>query len=94
MQDQDCEEKHLVWFALQGSMEEPKPEEQFLQCARNGDLPGVERLLNSKARAETRIDINCKGMPATPGFYESEHLNMVRGPEVGLRWFPSGSQHS
>ncbi|XP_037530970.1 oxysterol-binding protein-related protein 1 [Nematolebias whitei] len=42
-------------------MEELKPEEQFLQCARNGDLPGVQRLLKSRARPETWIDINCKG---------------------------------
>lgn len=38
-------------------MEEPEPEEQFLRCARNGDLPGIQELLQS----ETHININCKG---------------------------------
>ncbi|XP_044054266.1 oxysterol-binding protein-related protein 1 isoform X1 [Siniperca chuatsi] len=42
-------------------MEELEPEEQFLQYARNGDLPGIQKLLMSKIRAETQIDINCKG---------------------------------
>ncbi|KAL6107530.1 osbpl1a [Pungitius sinensis] len=42
-----------------GSMEEP--EEQFLQFARNGDLPGLQRLLLSTVREETHIDINCRG---------------------------------
>ena len=46
---------------LQGSMEELEPEEQFLQYARNGDLPGIQRLLMSKIREETQININCKG---------------------------------
>uniref|UniRef100_A0A671UK67 Oxysterol-binding protein n=1 Tax=Sparus aurata TaxID=8175 RepID=A0A671UK67_SPAAU len=35
--------------------------EQFLQYARNGDLPGIQRLLMSKIREETQININCKG---------------------------------
>lgn len=43
------------------SMEELDPEEQFLRCARNGDLPGVQRLLMSKIKEETQININCKG---------------------------------
>ncbi|XP_047443625.1 oxysterol-binding protein-related protein 1 isoform X2 [Mugil cephalus] len=42
-------------------MEELEPEEQFLRCARNGDLPGVQRLLMSTIREETKININCKG---------------------------------
>ncbi|XP_014913415.1 oxysterol-binding protein-related protein 1 isoform X2 [Poecilia latipinna] len=42
-------------------MEDLEPEEQFLQCARNGDLPGVQELLRSNAAAERRININCKG---------------------------------
>ncbi|XP_073332737.1 oxysterol-binding protein-related protein 1 isoform X1 [Pagrus major] len=42
-------------------MEELDPEEQFLQYARNGDLPGIQRLLMSKIREETQININCKG---------------------------------
>uniref|UniRef100_A0A673C3J9 Oxysterol-binding protein n=1 Tax=Sphaeramia orbicularis TaxID=375764 RepID=A0A673C3J9_9TELE len=37
------------------------PEEQFLRYARNGDLPGIQRLLLSKIREETQININCKG---------------------------------
>ncbi|XP_053739983.1 oxysterol-binding protein-related protein 1 isoform X1 [Synchiropus splendidus] len=42
-------------------MEELEPEEQFLRCARNGDLPGIKRLLMSTIKEETRININCKG---------------------------------
>uniref|UniRef100_A0A673C3I4 Oxysterol-binding protein n=1 Tax=Sphaeramia orbicularis TaxID=375764 RepID=A0A673C3I4_9TELE len=42
-------------------MEEFDPEEQFLRYARNGDLPGIQRLLLSKIREETQININCKG---------------------------------
>uniref|UniRef100_A0A3B4VLQ1 Oxysterol-binding protein n=1 Tax=Seriola dumerili TaxID=41447 RepID=A0A3B4VLQ1_SERDU len=34
---------------------------QFLRCARNGDLPGIQKLLMSKIREETQININCKG---------------------------------
>lgn len=48
-------------FPLQGSMEELDPEEQFLRCARNGDLPGIKKLLMSKIREEAHININCKG---------------------------------
>uniref|UniRef100_A0A3B5AJ91 Oxysterol-binding protein n=1 Tax=Stegastes partitus TaxID=144197 RepID=A0A3B5AJ91_9TELE len=36
--------------------------EQFLRYARNGDLPGVQRLLMSKIKEETQININCKGI--------------------------------
>lgn len=43
-------------------MEDLEPEEQFLQCARNGDLPGVQELLRSNAAAERRINVNCKGV--------------------------------
>uniref|UniRef100_A0A8D3DEL4 Oxysterol-binding protein n=1 Tax=Scophthalmus maximus TaxID=52904 RepID=A0A8D3DEL4_SCOMX len=42
-------------------MEELEPEEQFLRCARNGDLPGIQKLLMSTIKEETRININCKG---------------------------------
>uniref|UniRef100_A0A3Q3FVK7 Oxysterol-binding protein n=1 Tax=Labrus bergylta TaxID=56723 RepID=A0A3Q3FVK7_9LABR len=42
-------------------MDELDPEEQFLRFARNGDLPGIQRLLMSTIREETRININCKG---------------------------------
>lgn len=42
-------------------MEELDPEEQFLRCARNGDLPGIQRLLMSKIKDEMQININCKG---------------------------------
>uniref|UniRef100_A0AAQ4NQQ8 Oxysterol binding protein like 1A n=1 Tax=Gasterosteus aculeatus aculeatus TaxID=481459 RepID=A0AAQ4NQQ8_GASAC len=38
-----------------------EPEEQFLQFARNGDLPGLQRLLLSTMREETHININCRG---------------------------------
>lgn len=43
-------------------MEELEPEEQFLRYARNGDLPGIQKLLISKIKDEMRININCKGM--------------------------------
>ncbi|KAM3619852.1 uncharacterized protein V6R79_014707 [Siganus canaliculatus] len=42
-------------------MEDLEPEEQFLQYARNGDLPGIQRLLMAKIKEETPININCKG---------------------------------
>ncbi|XP_041861833.1 oxysterol-binding protein-related protein 1 isoform X2 [Melanotaenia boesemani] len=42
-------------------MEELEPEEQFLQYARNGDVPGLQRLLMSKIREEVQLNINCKG---------------------------------
>ncbi|XP_043985958.1 oxysterol-binding protein-related protein 1-like isoform X2 [Gambusia affinis] len=42
-------------------MEDLEPEEQLLQCARNGDLPGVQELLRSDAAVERRINVNCKG---------------------------------
>ncbi|XP_061594008.1 oxysterol-binding protein-related protein 1 isoform X2 [Cololabis saira] len=42
-------------------MEELDPEEQFLRYARNGDLPGIRRLLTSTMKEETYININCKG---------------------------------
>ncbi|XP_053178807.1 oxysterol-binding protein-related protein 1 isoform X2 [Scomber japonicus] len=42
-------------------MEQLEPEEQFLHCARNGDLPGIQRLLMSKIKEEMQININCKG---------------------------------
>ncbi|XP_061744859.1 oxysterol-binding protein-related protein 1 isoform X2 [Nerophis ophidion] len=43
------------------SMEELEPDEQFLRCARNGDLAGLQRLLLSKIKGETEFSINCKG---------------------------------
>ena len=49
----------------QGAMEEMEPEEQLRRCARNGDLPGIERLLLSKIREETHININCRGVKST-----------------------------
>eukprot|EP00066_Takifugu_rubripes_P023595 XP_011612861.1 PREDICTED: oxysterol-binding protein-related protein 1-like isoform X2 [Takifugu rubripes] len=48
-------------FLLQMLMEELEPEERFLQYARNGDLFGIQRLLLSKIKEETQININCKG---------------------------------
>ncbi|XP_034532018.1 oxysterol-binding protein-related protein 1 isoform X2 [Notolabrus celidotus] len=42
-------------------MEELEPEDQFLRFARNGDLPGIKKLLMSTIREETQININCKG---------------------------------
>ncbi|KAJ0032223.1 hypothetical protein NQD34_002304 [Periophthalmus magnuspinnatus] len=42
-------------------MEDLEPEEQFLHCARNGDLLGIKKLLLSKSRQEIQININCKG---------------------------------
>ncbi|XP_061834150.2 oxysterol-binding protein-related protein 1 isoform X2 [Nerophis lumbriciformis] len=43
------------------SMEELEPDEQFLRCARNGDLAGLQRLLLSKIKGEAEFSINCKG---------------------------------
>ncbi|XP_076134921.1 oxysterol-binding protein-related protein 1 isoform X2 [Alosa pseudoharengus] len=43
------------------AMEEVDPEEQFLRDARNGNLQGIQRLLMSKIKEETKLDINCKG---------------------------------
>lgn len=43
-------------------MEELDPEDQFLQFARNGDLAGIQGLLMSKIKEETKININCKGI--------------------------------
>lgn len=48
-------------FPVQDSMDELDPEEQFLRHARNGDLPGIQRLLMSTIKEETWININCKG---------------------------------
>ncbi|KAK5907284.1 hypothetical protein CesoFtcFv8_005152 [Champsocephalus esox] len=42
-------------------MDELEPEEQFLSFARNGDLAGIQRLLMSKIKEETQININCRG---------------------------------
>lgn len=53
-----------------GSMEELQPDEQFLHYARNGDLPGIQRLLMSKIKEEMQININCKGLWIT---YEIEN---------------------
>ncbi|XP_011472023.1 oxysterol-binding protein-related protein 1 isoform X1 [Oryzias latipes] len=47
--------------SLQGSMEQLEPEEEFLRFARNGDLPGVQKLLSSQLKEERQININCKG---------------------------------
>lgn len=52
-------------FPVQTLMEELEPEEQFLQYARNGDLLGIQRLLMSKIKEETQININCKGRGVT-----------------------------
>ncbi|KAF3691175.1 Oxysterol-binding protein-related protein 1 [Channa argus] len=42
-------------------MEELEPEELFLHYARNGDLPGIQKLLISKIKDKMQININCKG---------------------------------
>ncbi|KAL1022912.1 hypothetical protein UPYG_G00034110 [Umbra pygmaea] len=42
-------------------MEGLDPEEQFLQHARNGDLPGIQKLLMCKIKLDANININCKG---------------------------------
>uniref|UniRef100_A0A6Q2Y5A9 Oxysterol-binding protein n=1 Tax=Esox lucius TaxID=8010 RepID=A0A6Q2Y5A9_ESOLU len=42
-------------------MEDLDPEEQFLHHARNGDLPGIQKLLMSKIKDAAKININCKG---------------------------------
>ncbi|XP_076009128.1 oxysterol-binding protein-related protein 1 isoform X2 [Genypterus blacodes] len=55
-------------------MEELEPEEHFLQCARNGDLAGIQRLLMSKIKEEAQIDINCKGKSKSNLGWTSLHL--------------------
>lgn len=65
---------------MQGSMEELEPEEQFLRYARNGDLPGVQRLLLSKIREEIQLNINCKGLWFV-------YIGKIYVPAVG--WFNS-----
>lgn len=52
----------ILLLLLQELMEELEPEDQFLQYARNGDLPGIQRLLTSKKNKEMHININCKGV--------------------------------
>lgn len=48
-------------------MEELEPEEQLLRYARNGDLPGIQKLLESKIKDEMQININCKGTGLSHG---------------------------
>ncbi|XP_068599239.1 oxysterol-binding protein-related protein 1 [Brachionichthys hirsutus] len=55
-------------------MEKSEPEEQFLQCARDGDLSGVQRLLMSKVMEETIININCKGKKKSNSGWSPLHL--------------------
>lgn len=48
-------------------MEELEPEEQLLRHARNGDLPGIQKLLESTIKDEMQININCKGTGLSHG---------------------------
>ncbi|XP_061539610.1 LOW QUALITY PROTEIN: oxysterol-binding protein-related protein 1 [Phycodurus eques] len=55
-------------------MEQPQPEEQFLCCARNGDLDGIRRLLASQVSGKTTLDINCKGKSKSNRGWRPLHL--------------------
>ncbi|XP_077441181.1 oxysterol-binding protein-related protein 1 isoform X2 [Vanacampus margaritifer] len=52
-------------------MDDPEPDEQFLCCARNGDLDTVRKLLTSKVRT---LDINCKGKSKSNRGWTPLHL--------------------
>ncbi|XP_061635630.1 oxysterol-binding protein-related protein 1 isoform X3 [Phyllopteryx taeniolatus] len=56
------------------SMEQPQPEEQFLCCARNGDLDGIRKLLASQVSGKTTLDINCKGKSKSNRGWRPLHL--------------------
>ncbi|XP_034036345.1 oxysterol-binding protein-related protein 1 isoform X2 [Thalassophryne amazonica] len=64
---------------LQGFMEKLELEEQLLQYARNGDLPGIQRLLMSKIRNEMDININCKGKSKSNLGWTPLHLSSYFG---------------
>ncbi|XP_077390121.1 oxysterol-binding protein-related protein 2 isoform X2 [Festucalex cinctus] len=55
-------------------MDDPEPDEQFLCCARNGDLDAVRKLLASKVCGENALDINCKGKSKSNRGWTSLHL--------------------
>ncbi|KAM9797453.1 oxysterol-binding protein-related protein 1 [Syngnathus typhle] len=55
-------------------MEHPDPDEQFLCCARNGDLDAVRKLLASKVSGESPLDINCKGKSKSNRGWTPLHL--------------------
>lgn len=60
-------------------MEELDPEEHFLRDARNGNLPGIQSLLMSKIREETKFDINCKGKNRSNFGWTALHLSCYFG---------------
>ncbi|XP_019752689.1 oxysterol-binding protein-related protein 1 isoform X1 [Hippocampus comes] len=55
-------------------MEDPEPDEEFLCCARNGDLDAVRKLLASKVSGESTLDINCKGKSKSNRGWTPLHL--------------------
>ncbi|KAG9328922.1 hypothetical protein JZ751_009267 [Albula glossodonta] len=50
------------------------PEEKFLQYARIGNLPGIERLLLAKIKEEIILDINCRGKMKANSGWTALHL--------------------
>lgn len=80
-------------FLLQMLMEELEPEERFLQYARNGDLLGIQRLLVSKIKEETQININCKGRRGSFTAQISPEC-CVRREQLVTVWKSSGKKKS
>ncbi|XP_046713479.1 oxysterol-binding protein-related protein 1 isoform X3 [Silurus meridionalis] len=60
-------------------MEDLDTEEQFLRYARNGNLPGIQRLLLSKIKEEAKFDIDCKGKSRSNFGWTSLHLSCYFG---------------
>ncbi|KAJ8401521.1 hypothetical protein AAFF_G00384400 [Aldrovandia affinis] len=58
----------------QGMMDLLDPEEKFLQCASNGNLPGIQRLLLAKIKEEIVLNINCRGKTKATSGWTALHL--------------------
>lgn len=63
-------------------MEEVDAEEHFLQDARNGNLSGIQNLLMSKIKEETKLDINCKGKSRSNFGWTPLHLACYFGHQA------------
>ncbi|KAJ8272627.1 hypothetical protein GJAV_G00091460 [Gymnothorax javanicus] len=50
------------------------PEEQFLHCARSGDVSGILRLLLAKIKEEICLNINCRGNKKANSGWTALHL--------------------
>ncbi|XP_053368544.1 oxysterol-binding protein-related protein 1 [Clarias gariepinus] len=60
-------------------MEDLDQEEQFLHDARNGNLPGIQRLLIAKIKGEAKFEINCKGKSRSNFGWTPLHLSCYFG---------------